>query len=314
VNPSKKFTSLVILTILAAVNCFADGVKEEYKTDPASGVKYLFFRHDKKGVKPAMGDVAFIRLVYKRADDSLLFDSRSGGRNDSTSMLPLTLKSSFRGSLEQGIAMMSVGDSASFLVSADSIYMKVFKLKELPHFIKNGSDLKFYIKLVRFETQSQLKDEQYALIEKRRTDMQKMHATESDSIKKYLTDKKINVKPIMIDSLYILQRSGAKGKSISEGDSVELKYTGMLLNGTIFDQSDKGDGGKGTIKLLYRHNAQLIKGWLEVLETMHEGEKVQFLLPSSLAYGSYGAGKNIKPYTPLLFEIEVLKVISPFDK
>ena len=310
----RKFSSLVIVSILTAVNCHADGVKDEYKTDPATGVKYLFFKHDKKAAKPLMGDVAFIRLVYKRMDDSLLFDSRSGGRDDSTSMLPLTLKSGFHGSLEQGIAMMSVGDSASFLVSADSIYQKVFKLKEMPRFIKSGSYLKFYIKLVRFETQSQLKDEQYAMIEKRRSDMKKLHSAEGDSIKKYLTDKKINVKPVMVDSLYILQRSGTMGKPINEGDSIELKYTGMFLNGTIFDQSDKGDGGKGTIKVLYRHNAQLIKGWLEVLETMHEGEKVQFLLPSSMAYGSYGAGKNIKPYTPLLFEIEVLKVSSPFEK
>ncbi|HTA26256.1 MAG TPA: FKBP-type peptidyl-prolyl cis-trans isomerase, partial [Bacteroidia bacterium] len=73
-------------------------------------------------------------------------------------------------------------------------------------------------------------------------------------------------------------------------------------------------GSKGTFKFLYRHNAQLIKGWLEILQTMHEGEKVRFLLPSSMAYGSYGAGKAIKPYTPLLFEMEILRVSSPFTK
>jgi len=181
-------------------------------------------------------------------------------------------------------------------------------------FVRPGSNLKFYIKLKRFETESQLKQQQYGLIEKRRAEMKQIKSSEAETIRKYLADKKIKVKPIMVDSLYVLLRTGTIGKSINEGDSIEVKYTGMLLDGTVFDQSDKGNGGPGTIKLLYRHNAQLIKGWLEILETMHQGEKVQFLVPSSLGYGSYGAGKAIKPYTPLLFEIEVVKVISPFDK
>jgi len=313
VNASVKFSSLLVCTILAVVNCFAGGVKPEYKTDPATGVKYLFYKQDKKGLKPAMGDIAFIRIVFKRDDDSLLFDSRAGGHNDSTGTLPLTLKSSFHGSLEQGIAMMAVGDSAGFLINADSVYLKIFKRKTLPPFIKSGSELKFYIKLVRFETAEQLKDEQYTMIEKRRADMKKMHSAEADSIKKYLTDKNVKVRPTMVDSMYILRRTGTPGAPINEGDSVELKYTGMYLDGTVFDQSDKGDGSKGTVKILYRHNAQLIKGWLEVLETMHQGEKMRFLLPSSMAYGSSG-NKTIKPYTPLLFEIEIVKVTSPFDK
>lgn len=308
-----KFFSPFIITMFAVVNCIGGGIKDKYKTDPATGVKYLFFKHDKKGVKPVMGDIAFVRLVYKRDDDSLLFNSHEG-RTDSTSQVPITLESEFHGSLEQGIAMMAVGDSAGFLVSADSIYLKIFKLKTLPSFIKKGSYLKFYVKLVRFETQEELKDREYAMIEKRRTEMKKMKSAEGDSIRKYLTDKNIMVKPTMVDSLYILQRSGAPGRPINEGDSVELKYTGMFLNGTVFDQSDNGDGGPGTVKFVYRHNAQLIQGWLDVLETMHEGETIRFLLPSSLAYGSYGRGKDIPPYTPLLFQIKVIKVASPFDK
>ena len=312
VNSFKKFSFALLFIVAGVFNCIAGGISD-YKTDRATGVKYLFFKQDKKGVKPAMGDIAFVRLVFKRDDDSLIFDSRINGKTDS-GMLGLTLTSPFHGSIEQGIAMMAAGDSASFLINADSVYLKVFKQKAIPPFIKKGSELKFYIKLVRFKTPAQLKDQEYALIEKRREDMQKMQSSEADSIRKYLTDKNIKTKPTMIDSLYILQRTGSIGKPIDEGDSVELKYTGMLLDGTIFDQSDKGNGGKGTVTLLFRHNAQLIKGWLDILSTLHEGEKIRFLLPSSLAYGSYGAGKAIKPYTPLLFEIEIVKVSSAFDK
>jgi len=287
---------------------------KEYKTDPATGVKYLFFKQDKKGIKPVMGDMAYVRIVYKTEKDSLLFDSHINGRPDSTSIIPLTLKSIFSGSLEQGITLMAKGDSASFLISADSVYLKLFKQKALPPYIKQGSKLKFYIKLVKIETPDQLKAREYGIILQRRADMEKMKNAEADSIRRYLTMENIQVKPTMIDSLYILERKGTPGRPINEGDSVELKYTGMFLNGKIFDQSDRGDGGPGTFKILYRHNAKLITGWLDLLETLHQGETVRVLIPSSLAYGSYGAGKDIKPFTPLLFEIKVIKVSSPFEQ
>jgi FKBP-type peptidyl-prolyl cis-trans isomerase FkpA len=309
-----KFTLVFIFTLITVFSCKAGDDKNEYKTDPVTGVKYRFIKHDKEGVKPVLGDIAFVRIVYKREDDSLLFDSHAGGRSDSASIFPLSLISSFHGSLEEAITLMAKGDSASFMINADSIYLKAFKLKGIPPFVKKGSSLKFYIRLVRFETIKQMKDEQYAMIEQHKADVQKMENAEAVTIQTYLKNNNIKVKPMILDSLYILQRTGTSGKSVNEGDTLEVKYTGMLLDGTIFDQSDKGDGGKGTYKFLYKHNAQLIRGWLEVLPTMHEGEKVRILLPSGVAYGGNSAGKEIKPYSPLIFEIEVTKVISPLDK
>ena len=313
-NYFTRFFSISCLTLLCVINCAAQGVKNEYKTDPASGVKYQFFKHDKTGVKPISGDIIYVRIVYKREDDSLLFDSHSGGRTDSTSIIPLTLQSSFKASLEDGIAMMAAGDSASFLVNADSMYLKSFKLRALPLFVKSGSYLKFYIKLIKFQTLSQLKDEQYAIVEKRRAELKKIQNSEPGIIGKYLKDNGIKIKPVMVDSMYVLERTGTIGKPINEGDSLEIKYKGMLLDGTIFDQSDRGDGGKGTFKMQFKHNAQIIRGWLEIMSTMHQGEKVRLLLPSSMAYGPYAAGSDIKPYTPLLFEIEIVRVYSPLDK
>lgn len=307
-------TGVFLLALLSAFNCSAGGVKNEYKTDPNTGVRYLYIKHNEKGARPVIGDIAYVRIVYKRDDDSLLFDSHAGTRTDSTSIIPLSLQNAFRGSLESGITLMAAGDSAGFLISADSIYLKAFKLKAIPKYIKQGSDLKFYIKLVRFETFSQMKDEQYALMERRREESTKMQAAEGASITKYLADKKIKVKPLVLDSLYILERIGGNGKVVNEGDSVVVKYTGMLLDGTVFDQSDKGDGGKGTIKFQYKRNAQIIRGWIEVIGMMQEGEKMRVLIPSNLAYGSKGQGKDIKPYSPLLFEVEMVKVISPLDK
>lgn len=314
-NYFTRFSLLVLFTLFSVFNCSAGGApKKEYTTDAATGVKYLYIKHNKTGARPVMGNIVFVRILYKREDDSLLFDSHGGGRTDSTSTIPLNLASSFHGSIEDGITLMAAGDSASFLMSADSIYLKAFRLKVLPLFIRPGSMLKFYIKLVRFETVQQLKDEQYKLIESKRAEVKKIQNSEAPGIAKFLSDNSYRVKPIMLDSMYVLERTGTVGKPINEGDSIEVRYKGMLLDGTVFDQSDKGDGSKGTFKMQFKHNAQIIRGWIEVLATMHEGEKVKILLPSSVAYGPYAAGTAIKPYTPLLFEIEVVKVMTPFDK
>jgi len=313
-NHFAKFFSFLALSFLLVFNCAAGDEKNDYKTDPSTGIKYLYYKHDAQGVKPVMTDIAYVRIVYKRADDSIIFDSHTPGRVDSASWIPLSLQKSFHGSLEEAITLMATGDSASFLISADSIYLKAFKLKALPPFIKAGSELKFYIKLIKFETLNKMKDEQYGLLEKHKEEAKKSQTAEAASIRKYLADNNLKIKPEILDSLYILQRTGTIGKEVNDGDTIEVKYTGMLLDGTIFDQSDKGDGGKGTYKFQYKRNAQLIRGWIEVLATMHEGEKVRFLLPSSVAYGPNSPSRDIKPFSTLLFEIEVVKVISPFDK
>jgi FKBP-type peptidyl-prolyl cis-trans isomerase len=53
---------------------------------------------------------------------------------------------------------------------------------------------------------------------------------------------------------------------------------------------------------------QVIKGWDEALVMMHVGSKATILLPSSIAYGAQGAGPQIPPFSPLLFDVEVYKI------
>jgi len=85
-------------------------------------------------------------------------------------------------------------------------------------------------------------------------------------------------------------------------DQVIVKYEGKLLDGTVFDSSYKR--GDGTTK--FRPN-QVIKGWTEALTMMPVGSKWKLYIPYNLAYGERGTGK-IKPYSALLFTVEVVNV------
>ena len=96
-----------------------------------------------------------------------------------------------------------------------------------------------------------------------------------------------------------------EGKKPLKTDSVKVHYKGTLLDGTTFDSSI--DRGEPAVFLITR----VIPGWTEALQLMSEGSKYQLFIPSDLAYKDRGAPPNIGPNETLIFEVELLEVISP---
>ena len=80
-------------------------------------------------------------------------------------------------------------------------------------------------------------------------------------------------------------------------------YEGMLHDGTLFDSSIQR-GEPATFAL-----NQVIAGWTEGLQLMQEGAKYRFFIPYHLGYGERGAGNAIPPYSALVFDVELIKVI-----
>ena len=279
-----------------------------FDTDKTTGIQYRFFKQTNSATKAELGGVARVTMVGKTEKDSIIYNSvKQGG--DSLGTFRIPLKKSFNGCLEQGIAMLSVGDSAEFKINADSLYLGTFRMRKLPPFVRSGSFITFDIKLVSFQTEKQANDERQQIMMKRMQEAQARKAKEPADIAKFLADKKYTAKPTA-DSLFFLSTSGKSGKAIKDGDTLHVKYTLMLLDGTVIETSDHGPG-HDFIPVTYNSNMTgLIHGWVEALGMMHEGEKATILLPSSLAYGQQGS-RTIQPYTPLVFDMEVMKVISP---
>ena len=87
-------------------------------------------------------------------------------------------------------------------------------------------------------------------------------------------------------------------------DKVKVKYEGRLLDGTVFDSTEKQGGEPATFS-----PNQVIKGWTEALTLMPVGSKWQLYIPQELAYGSREAGQ-IKPFSALIFDVEVLEIVE----
>ena len=88
------------------------------------------------------------------------------------------------------------------------------------------------------------------------------------------------------------------GKKVTATDRVKVKYTGKLVDGTVFDQS--GD------EAATFSPQGVIPGFREGLLMMQEGDKYVLYIPGDLAYGTQGIPGRIEPMSTLVFEVEVV--------
>jgi len=100
----------------------------------------------------------------------------------------------------------------------------------------------------------------------------------------------------------VLQEGDGKTKPKAT-DVVQVKYTGKLLDGTVFDSTDKNGGTPAEINL-----GRVIPGWTEGIQLMSKGAKYRFYIPSDLAYGDQGAGDAIPGGSTIIFDVELVGV------
>ncbi|WP_414828573.1 FKBP-type peptidyl-prolyl cis-trans isomerase [Alteromonas sp. H39] len=95
-----------------------------------------------------------------------------------------------------------------------------------------------------------------------------------------------------------------EGNSPNADSTVRVHYHGTLINDQVFDSSyERGQPAEFPVN-------GVIKGWTEALQMMKEGAKWRLYVPHNLAYGEQGAGGAIAPYSTLVFDVELLDVLS----
>ncbi len=112
-------------------------------------------------------------------------------------------------------------------------------------------------------------------------------------------NKKVKVTPSGLQ--YEILKEG-KGDKPSETSQVKVHYHGTTIDGKVFDSSvDRGE------PIVFGLN-QVIKGWTEGVQLMPIGSKFKFYIPQELAYGENSPSPAIKPYSTLIFEVELLGI------
>jgi FKBP-type peptidyl-prolyl cis-trans isomerase FkpA len=104
--------------------------------------------------------------------------------------------------------------------------------------------------------------------------------------------------------LVITMITAGTGEAPKPTDTVKVHYQGTLIDGTVFDSSIQR-GTPATFPL-----NGVIKCWTEALPLMKVGGKSRIVCPSDLAYGDRGSPPKIKPGATLVFDIELLEIVT----
>src|SRR5512138_2243474 len=183
------FNPLAILVMVAITSLGCTSKYPGFDKTP-SGLYYKLYKVSTDTTKARTGDYITLDMRYTTAKDSLLFDSKVQMNGQQVRFqLP---GSDFKGDIYEGIRMMSAGDSAVFLVSADSLFKKTFRQPKLPAFIDSASMIKFYITLHSADTKESLEKK------------------EKEGLTKYLTDNNLKIEP-KASGLYYLETAPGAG-------------------------------------------------------------------------------------------------------
>ncbi len=306
----KQLFYLVITSLIFLSSC-----KESTKkfTD---GTEYQIIS-DGKGQKIVQGN--FIEVeVLKKYKDSVIFNSRDimpqFGLFD-TAQFPPLLKVVFKN--------IRVGDSVFTKNLVDSIY----KTGNMPPFAKKGEYEITTFKLVNVFTTKEQTDSAYNKwlpIAKVRTAKKVAEQIQSDlktnepqlkADDKIITDYLITHKLVGTKApwgTYVIITTPGTGENLNDSSIAVVNYTGRTLVDSVFDSNtDAKFGHKQPFTVDLSQVSSVILGWNDGLKQMKKGSKGKFLIPSSLAYGKNGSGEKIKPNEILLFDIEVVDVITP---
>ncbi|RYF73579.1 MAG: peptidylprolyl isomerase [Cytophagaceae bacterium] len=261
-----------------------------------NGLKYqIHEQQDEKSRKGKVGDVLTLHLTLMNSKDSVLRDTHKEG----APFQMLLQVPPFKGSFEEGLTMLGKGDSATFYVSADSLFTR--NMQPMPPGVTKGSDIGIAVKILNVQSEEEYKKAQAA-------DFDKQKGTDAKVISDYLAKNNLTGKAQKTaNGVYVITTQPGTGAIPTAGDDISVNYTGKLMNGKVFDSNLTNPQAGGKPFQLKVGVGMVIPGWEEGIMKMHKGEKATLIIPSGLAYGPRG-NPTIPANSVLIFDIDLLDV------
>ena len=274
---------------------------------------------DKMDVKSHISNKWFLKGVSESLDKSAKMDVQATNvfisgviqrmRQDSTFTFPKA---------SQGAEMANISDSLSYSLGVNLMGSLVqgvdrFKITEQIDFTKT---LAAITDVVTDSAKIAMKDGMDILNKTFKAAQEKIMAEKAkeDEVKfadnkkageEFLAKNKTKKGVITTESglQYEILKKG-NGAKPTANDEVKVHYTGTLIDGTVFDSSVERKS-PAQFKV-----GGVIKGWTEALQLMNVGSKYKLYIPYALAYGTRAKGPKIKPFSTLVFEVELLDIVK----
>ena len=243
-----------------------------------NNVKYNIF--GQRCIHPKEDVYFLVDMVGKTAEDSTFVNTKLIGKKLEIAPKMLKKNSSFYSLLN----VLCVDDSIYMEIPVDSFYGAFDK--KVPYFLKQSDWIKLHITLL--DRLSPKKYHTYKL------------SFEERQIQEYLEKYNWNAET---DSNNIFFEKLKHNSDSSSFEEIKLKYIIKTIDERLISYSKEGD------PLVYNINDKnILKGIRILANKLQPGEKLKAVIPSSLAYGTYG-NKTVVPYTPLIVELEYLEKI-----
>ncbi|MHA8065404.1 FKBP-type peptidyl-prolyl cis-trans isomerase [Aquirufa sp. ROCK2-A2] len=283
----RKQLALIFSSALLLAAC------NQNKVEIIEGVKIQIHSHDDKAKKLKDGDIITFDLVIKNGADSVLQDTKKDGKpGKGMIQAPNGAPGSFKGTFENGLRLLSIGDSATILVPIDSLIKSV--QAPLPPFLKPGTDLKYTVKITKVQSRAEFEKEMAKEAGAAKVEAAKRLAGEPATIDAFTAKTGKAFQKSASGLRYFIEKPGT-GANAKMGETWVVNYKGTFMSGKVFDQGQAAEMPLG----------QMIPGFNEALSLLKAGGKGTFVIPSSIAYGDQARGP-IEANSVLVFEIELI--------
>ena len=293
-------TALIALTVLSISACKTgkDAAKDQPYIQLESGIKYKVLKKGKSKQLAQEGDYIKFHIATYTQSDSLIFDSKEQ-RGGEPVTFPVAEKA-FNGDLRETFTLVHPGDSAEFLVPVDTLRANN---QNMQPWMKDGEYITYMIDVVAIKTQAEIDKENAEKAAKEGNP-----EAEDEAIQKYFKKNGIEGAVKTSTGMYYVKHSTTNNEKPLPGKTVVVNYTGMLMNGTVFDSNTDPKFGHVSPFEFPLGRGRVIRGWDEGIGYLKVGEKATLFIPSYMAYGAHPPTEKIPPNSILIFDVELMEI------
>ncbi len=293
----KQFPFIVLLIFVSMIffSCKKDKTSDFITTELGFSFKHCV--NNKNSYKAKQGDILYGEMEV-RLNDSVLLYSNFGKPERLFSIIGTS-----KGSIDEFLLNLHIGDSAIIIIPADSTSKYVNNLV-----LRHGDKMYFYLKIQQIISQKEISEEDRVKIE--------IEQREFDTIEQYI--QKYSLKAEKQESgLYFINIVEGEGETPDYSDEVVVNYSVSTFDGKIIDTNIKSIALNAGIYSQDRRyepfsfvlgDDGLILGWTQGVSLMKKGGRAKLIIPSKLGYGQNAYGP-IKPNSILIFDITLINIV-----
>ncbi len=283
--------NLLFLSVLSLIFIGCSNNKYPGFEKTHTGLYYKFIEKNEEGRKPQLEDHLRVNIKYT-IGDSVLFDNYRQG----TPHFLILSESKFKGDLQEGLSILSTGDSACFYIKADSFFIYTMRKQIVPKIARGDKDVKVELRIIQSFNKKDFQQEHLRnAVEARKN--------EPKRIKEYLSKHDIDITPTE-SGLYYIEKNAGAGNQPKEGDKIHVHFDVKLLDGTpVYSSRFRNSPYVYTMGTAFD-----VEGVIEALSMMRKGGKSTIIVPYKLGFGNKGKSLTIPPYSTLIYNIDLIDI------